>query len=228
MTYKNQNTHFVPHPEGTYEGVIYDVEDLGVVSTSFGDTHMLSIKIESFESNESGKPYTVWRRVRLSFDPRSNLSGIRKSVLGRTLTREELQEFDDRELLGENVGYQVEHNTNDQTGITYANLLNLWKIEGHQKPTLSRWGEQVDQQQEEKKQPTETAERPPADDSVTDYEKKILQGRVGEMYREDQLSKNQADTIQNEISGGLTRGRYNAWVNRLNDIAGGPDDDLPF
>lgn len=124
---------FIPHPEGQYDGIIYQVEDLGMQETNFGMKHQVSIKIEALEcAMEDGQPFTIQRRVSLSGHQKSTLRKLREQLLGKKLTDDEAYNFDTEELVGIRVGYIVEHNESAE-GRKFANIANIWPLKDQKK-----------------------------------------------------------------------------------------------
>ena len=125
---------YTPHPAGQSVGHFYETEDLGMVETRFGVKPMIALKIQSDQHflpddhpTAGGEPFTVWMRVSLSNDPRSNLRKHREIILGRPLTPEEIQspDFDpDFEFVGKKIQYTVVHNPGEGDKI-YANVSNF-------------------------------------------------------------------------------------------------------
>jgi hypothetical protein len=77
---------FVLHPQGRFTGRIAEVEDRGIVSTSFGDKHKLSMKIvRDSTTAEDGSVYSAAKWFTISSHPKSALCGFRVLLLGRVL-----------------------------------------------------------------------------------------------------------------------------------------------
>lgn len=126
--YELPNSNFIPHPNGTFEGRIVGVEDKGEVDTNFGRKRKLAIKIESAtEMMDDGNPFSAWLWHTLSGSPKSNLYKLRASLLGRALTAEERAHFEDGELVGRRVGYQIVHQEGSEGGV-FANVENVWPL----------------------------------------------------------------------------------------------------
>lgn len=131
---------FTPHPAGQSEGFFYDVEDLGIVETRFGSKPMIALKVESTKHfmpedhpTNAGQPFIVWIRCTVSNDPRSNLRKYREVVLGRSLTKEEVnaKDFDpDAEFLNKKITYTIQHNTDGDR--VFANVTNFMCIDTDQ------------------------------------------------------------------------------------------------
>ena len=120
---------FTPYPMGMSEGIIYEVEDVGVQDTPFGPKHKIIVKIESMVhklvDESTGQPTTTpmtqWTRYNLSGHKNSTLRAHREIILGRKLTEEEAHNFDTDELIGLRVQYVILHQEGND-GNTYARI----------------------------------------------------------------------------------------------------------
>ena len=121
---------FVLHPAGQFTGRITEVEDRGMIETTFGTKPKLSVKFEcdSTTANDGGK-YIIAKWFTVSNHPKSALSKFRVALLGRPLTPDELSGFEAKELVGRRCGYMVGHAARD--GTTYANIDQLWPVDSH-------------------------------------------------------------------------------------------------
>jgi len=109
------------YPQGHDEGIIVDVEDLGMERNPFygvdperpgqPERHRISIKVESIKlcDEETGIRHLIEYRCDLKSDKRSNMRIFRTAVAGRELTEDEAQRLRADELLGVRVGYVVTH-----------------------------------------------------------------------------------------------------------------------
>ncbi len=121
-------TNYIPHPEGSHEGKIYEIEDKGQIETSFGLKHKIAIKIQSNTATmDDGQPFEVQRWCTVSGHPKSDLRKLRETLLGRKLTDEEAYNLDTNELLEMSVGYVVVHNEGNE-GQVYSNIQNIWPL----------------------------------------------------------------------------------------------------
>ena len=127
-TLKIPKTEYVPHPEGQHEGLTMGLEDKGEVDTSYGKKRKVALKIQSETANtDDGSPSTIERWFTLSSHPKSDLRKFRETMLGRSLTNEELDSLVSEEIVGRRVGYTVAHNEGKEGG-TFANITNLWPL----------------------------------------------------------------------------------------------------
>ena len=126
---KFQENQFDPHPAGTHQGRIVEVEDKGQIETQFGLKPKLAIKIESDSAKtESGRPFWVWKWVNSSGSTKSTLYKIRRTLAGRDLTRDERLSFSDTELVDRTIGYQVAHISGLEGG-TFVSVESIWPLE---------------------------------------------------------------------------------------------------
>ena len=126
--YELPMSDFTPHPAGTFEGRITAVEDKGEKEGQYGVKHKLAVAIESSsEQTDDGQPFTAWLWVNLSPSPKSKLGTLRSTLLGRELTIDERAHFEDGELVGRRVGYQIVHREGKEGGV-FANVENVWPL----------------------------------------------------------------------------------------------------
>ncbi len=124
-----KGSDFAPHPEGNHKGGIFEVEDLGMMDTAFGQKHKVCVKIESRTAQlDDGRPAIIYEWWTVSSHKKSTMRQRRETLLGRKLTDEEADGFDTDELVGTEVGFVVEHNVSGES--TYANIVNMWPLDG--------------------------------------------------------------------------------------------------
>lgn len=73
------------------------------------------------ESPKSTRGRFLWRRCRLAINDRSHLGKLAKAVIGRDLTKEEIEAFDPESLVGKQVDVMVEQ-SEGKDGTVYANV----------------------------------------------------------------------------------------------------------
>ncbi len=113
---------FVVHPEGQHTGIIKSVVDKGIMNTTFGPKHKITVRIES---DKGSHVLNHWLTV--SNHPKSNLTRFREMVLGRSLTeRERVMINLDQEFIGRRVGYDVSHRESGDR--VFANVVKIWPI----------------------------------------------------------------------------------------------------
>ena len=109
------------HPTGSHTGTIISVDDKGKIDTQYGLKHKITVRVES---NASDGPHALNHWLSVSAHPKSNLTAFREMVLGRPLTESERTTFDQNELVGKSVGYEVSHRQVDDK--VYANIVKIW------------------------------------------------------------------------------------------------------
>lgn len=126
---------FIPHPEGNFSGNIIAIEDLGEVQTAFGPKLKVAIKIASHQAAmEDGQPFLAIKRCNQSTSRRAELTKFREMLAGRRMTDDELEFFEDAEVVGKQVGYTIIHNHVDDN--VYANIENVWPMPSAQPPPV--------------------------------------------------------------------------------------------
>ena len=125
---------FSVHPTGSHTGTIISVDDKGKIDTQYGLKHKITVRVESNAAN-NGSPHALNHWLTVSAHPESNLTAFREMVLGRSLTESERTTFDQNELVGKSVGYEVSHR---QVGDkVYANIVKIWPEEEEPDPFKS-------------------------------------------------------------------------------------------
>jgi hypothetical protein len=122
---ENSNSTFTPHPMGNFASVCCDVDDLGVIETTWQGQKKSQHKVDlwwycGLQDAESGRPLLVRRRFTLSLAENSNLRPFLENWRGKKFTAEELKGFDLEKLIGVPCFLQVGHN--ESNGKTYANV----------------------------------------------------------------------------------------------------------
>jgi hypothetical protein len=103
---------FTPHPEteGTVKAVIVDLTPLKKVQSEFGEREVFRVVYETEVVDEEGKRFCIWSRPYTpSLNPKANFRKDIKKILGRELTKAELDEFDTEGLIGLGVKLIVQH-----------------------------------------------------------------------------------------------------------------------
>lgn len=128
------NSNFVPAPEGTVQGVLCDIVDLGFQEDKFNPgnmIHQMRFVFQTEDRTDEGVPYTVSTfPYKASLNTKANVYKIVKTLLGRDLEASDADEdgeFDlDRLLLGANAMVTVTHNVKGDK--TYANIESISQI----------------------------------------------------------------------------------------------------
>ena len=122
---------FIPAPEGSHVGVLVDVVEMGLVSTTYnGKTEskeMVRLVWQIAETRpDNGKPFTVYRQYHKSVHKKATLRRDLESLRGRAFTDSELKAFDLETLIGSSSLLNVVHVTRD--GVTYANVSSVMQL----------------------------------------------------------------------------------------------------
>lgn len=126
-------SNFVPAPEGTTQGVLCDIEDLGLQEDRFNPgkmVHQMRFYFQTEDLMEDGKPFVVRTpQMKASTNNKSNAYKYIKTLLGREL---EAEDFDggeieiDELLIGKNAMVTIVHNEKD--GKIYANIDSIGPV----------------------------------------------------------------------------------------------------
>jgi hypothetical protein len=119
---RSGNSNFQPHPEteGTIHGVIVDITPLKTSQTQYGERETFRLVYETEAKNDQGNSCCIWSRPYTeSLHEKSAFRKDLKKILGRDLTKAELNEFDTESLIGHGVSLIVQHEA-AQNGQTYA------------------------------------------------------------------------------------------------------------
>ena len=112
---------FEPCPSGLHRAVCCDVIDHGMQETQFGVKHKVSLRFQTEELRDDGKPYLVSKKYTASIHPKATLGIDLVSWKGRAFTPEESRRFDLEVLIGVNCQINVIHKP-AQDGGTWANI----------------------------------------------------------------------------------------------------------
>jgi hypothetical protein len=86
---------FRPCPEGVVQGILVDIIDLGMVTSSYqGETktsHKVNFVWQVDERKDDGARFLVFQRLTLSLHPKSTLRKIVESLRGKKFTDEEVE-----------------------------------------------------------------------------------------------------------------------------------------
>ena len=121
----NSTANFKPCPAGPVQGILVDVIDLGMITSTFADEektrHMVNLVWQVEERRDDGKRFLVFQRAGLSLHPKATLRAIVETLIGRGLTEEEAAEgieLDD--LKGSQAILNLIHNKSGDR--TYTNV----------------------------------------------------------------------------------------------------------
>ena len=123
-------SEFLPHPQGTHQGRISDIEYREQVQTQFGIKDKLILEIESETAiMDSGVPHVIKRWFTVSSHPKAALREFREALASRRLISDEIDKLDPQaEFIGRKVGFTVIHNEGTE-GQVFANIKNMWPVD---------------------------------------------------------------------------------------------------
>lgn len=125
----SKGSSFTPCPAGTFIAVCIDVEDLGIVKSTYGEKtksqHKVNIIWEIEEKRDDGLPFRPRKRYTLSLHEKATLRKELESWRGRAFTEAELEGFDVEALIG--VPCMICIVQNAVKGQVYANVTAIMK-----------------------------------------------------------------------------------------------------
>jgi hypothetical protein len=125
-----------PHPEGNHRGTIVGI-DMKEFQTQYGKWNPVEIVIENLSvRDEDGELFKVRKYCSLSSHKDSNLLKFRELMKGTKLNSEELESFQDAELLDRKVGFVVLYKPH-QDGGTFPSIESIWPLDDGQNPSKS-------------------------------------------------------------------------------------------
>ena len=165
---ENKSGDFTPHPEseGTINGVLVDITPLKEVPDKFnpGQTKEVFRLVYETEVNDDAndRRFCIWSRPYTpSLNEKANFRKDIKKILGRDLTKMELEEFDTESLIGKNVKLIIQHEEG-QNGQTYAVISFLGASKDGKMKASGKYKRVQDRDTDGASQPTETAKEAPA------------------------------------------------------------------
>jgi len=121
---EKRNSNFTPHPEtdGPIKAVLVDVTELKKRMTQYGEKDEFRLVFETeCEDEENDRRFCIWSRgYTPSLNEKAALRKDLKKIMGRDLTKLELDEFDLESLIGHGVKLIIQHEHKDDK--TYANI----------------------------------------------------------------------------------------------------------
>ena len=115
---------FEPCPEGSHKATLVDVTPLKTYHSEYGDRECHKLV---FETKVNGKWFLIFSKpLTPSLHEKASLRAIVIKLLGRPLTKAELDGFDLDTLIGTCVLIEIEHATTDKG--TYANIAFIKRI----------------------------------------------------------------------------------------------------
>jgi hypothetical protein len=121
---EKRNSNFTPHPEtdGPIKAVLVDITELKKRVTQYGDKDEFRLVFETeCMDEENDRRFCIWSRgYTPSLNEKAALRKDLKKMMGRELTKLELDEFDLEGLIGHGVKLIIQHEHKDDK--TYANI----------------------------------------------------------------------------------------------------------
>jgi hypothetical protein len=120
--------NFKPCPAGSVQGILVDVIDLGMITSTFADEektrHMVNLVWQVDERRDDGKRFLIFQRLGLSLHPKATLRAIVETLLGRGLSEEEAAEgIELNDLKGSQAILSLIHNKSGDR--TYTNVKSV-------------------------------------------------------------------------------------------------------
>lgn len=119
---------FTPHPEteAPVRGVIVDVTPLKKRETQYGEKEEFRLVIETevlMEEADEETRHCIWSRgYTPSLNEKAAFRKDLRKMMGRSLTAQELKEFDTETMIGMGVKLMVQHAHSEDGSKTYANI----------------------------------------------------------------------------------------------------------
>jgi hypothetical protein len=110
---EKRNSNFTPHPEtdGPIKAVLVDITELKTRQTQYGNKDEFRLVFETeCEDEENDRRFCIWSRgYTPSLHEKAALRKDLKKMMGRELTKAELDEFDLEGLIGHGVKLIIQH-----------------------------------------------------------------------------------------------------------------------
>lgn len=123
----NSGADYEPVSEGVHAAVLADIEDLGVVQTSFGPKEKVRFTWLTDEADENGRTKYLFKRYTKSLHEKASLRKDVEKILGKPLG--DVKAFDVESLIGSQNALIVEHSEGTD-GKVYANVSSILKPKG--------------------------------------------------------------------------------------------------
>lgn len=176
LTATKQST-FQPHPEtdGPIKAVIVDITEPKTVTTKFGEKEMFRLVFETeMVDEENDRNWCIWsRNYTPSLHDKAAFRKDVKRIMGRDLTKAELDEFDTECLLGMGVKLIVQHEESPDGEKTYANISFLTHDPKPMKPT-GGYTRQRDRDHDGDSKPAPAKAAKPISKEATSWEDTII------------------------------------------------------
>ncbi len=122
--FAKRGKNFIPSPEGLWQGVCVDVEDLGRQQTPFGDKDKVRLTFQITERTPEGKRHEPRKPLTNTLHEKSTMRRYVEVLERRTFSTKELEDYDLETLLEKNCHLQLVH-VQGRDGQTYANIQTI-------------------------------------------------------------------------------------------------------
>jgi len=171
MKLNNKGSDFTPHPEcdEPIKAVIVDITELKQRQTQWGMKDEFRIVYETeMMDEENDRRFCVWSRGYTPFlNDKAAIRKDLKKIMGRDLTKAELEEFDLECLIGHGVKLIIQHEHKDDK--TYANITFITNDKDKPLKPSGKYKRTKDRDNEgNSNESTKTADSKPAENEWSD------------------------------------------------------------
>jgi hypothetical protein len=132
----SETQSFSPAPEGVHQAVCVDIEDIGMVQSTFLDDktglpkvqHKIKVYWQISERRDDNKRFVLSKRYTLSLHEKASLRHDLEAWRGRAFTEDELRGFDVESVKGANCLLNVQHRQSADKTRTYANVVSIMPL----------------------------------------------------------------------------------------------------
>jgi hypothetical protein len=136
MASASETQTFTPAPVGVHQAVCVDIEDLGMVQSTFLDDktglpkvqHKIKVYWQISERRDDNKRFVLSKRYTLSLHEKASLRHDLEAWRGRAFTEDELRGFDVETVMGANCLLNVQHRQSADKTRTYANVVSIMPL----------------------------------------------------------------------------------------------------
>jgi hypothetical protein len=133
----SNSTSFRPCPEGVTQGVLVDIIDLGLITSTYDGEERTSPKVnfvwQMDERKDDGTRFLVFQRFTLSLHPKASLRKVVETLRGSKFTNEEAESgYELDELKGSNALLTIVQNSVGDR--VYANVGGVAPLMKNMKP----------------------------------------------------------------------------------------------
>jgi hypothetical protein len=169
---------YSPAPEGVHQAVCVDIEDLGILESTFKDDktglpkkqRKIKVYWQIGARRDDGKRFVLSKRYTLSLHEKASLRHDLEAWRGRAFTEDELRGFDVETVKGANCLLNVQHRQSADKTRTYANVVSITPlVKGMEKMGDDGYERWVPKSATDAPQPSdETPEYAPVTEELTD------------------------------------------------------------